>query len=286
MVLTLRSPLVIASGPGGMGEYLPFITPHHLGAYILKTITYHPKEGSAPPRLSSTKHFVINRIGLENPGIKAFIEDIKSGALSDIMAQVPLILSLGGDTPQEYVEIARLSQDIAHHFIAIEYNFSCPNVEAGGLSIVSDKHTLRQIMTEVRDILHSSFIIAKFGIEGIFVEEASDIVKDTGWNGITLINTIRGLVKTPQGYLRGGISGAVLKHIGMRAVYEVKRRHEDMFIMASGGVYTAQDVKDYLEVGASAVQIGSALFKDPSIVDTIYRQLDIPSDNIADNVSE
>ena len=273
MVLNLRSPLAVASGPGGMGEYMEFIDPETLGAYILKTITLHPKEGATPPRLRAGKDFVINRIGLENPGIDVFVEDVASGKYNYLFEKVPVILSLGGDSPDEYKEIARKSLPIIDRFIAVEYNFSCPNVEAGGLAIVSDRMVLKDIMVSVRDILKDTFLIAKFGIEGIFVEQASDMVKDTGWNGITLINTIRGIVKTPDGYLRGGISGAVLKPIGMRAVYEVRQRHGNMFIMASGGVYTPEDVKDYIEAGANAVQIGSALFKNPSIIDELYESL-------------
>lgn len=273
MVLNLKSPLVVASGPGGMGEYMEFIDPKALGAYILKTITLHHKEGATPPRIRAGKDFVINRIGLENPGINTFVEDTIAGKYDHLFEEVPVILSLGGDSPDEYKEIARRALPIIDRFIAVEYNFSCPNVEAGGLAIVSDRMVLKDIMVSVRDILKDTFLIAKFGIEGIFVEQASEMVKDTGWNGITLINTIRGIVKTPDGYLRGGISGAVLKPIGMRAVYEVRQRHGDMFIMASGGVYAPGDVKDYLEVGANAVQIGSALFKNPSIIGEIYEGL-------------
>ncbi len=138
---------------------------------------------------------------------------------------------------------------------------------------MADRQNLRYILKEVREILKDIPLIGKFGIEGIFVEEASDLIEEYRWDGITLINTIRGIVKTSKGYLRGGISGAVLKPIGMRAVYEVRRRHKEIFIMASGGVYTGEDAKDYLEVGANAVQIGSALFKDPSIINEIYTSL-------------
>jgi len=271
--MVLKTPLVVASGPGGMGEYMAFINPEAIGAYIFKTITLHPKEGSMPPRLHATEHFLINRIGLENPGIDTFIEDLKAGLYDDILNTAPVILSLGGDSPKEYIEIAKKARSIAHMFIAIEFNFSCPNVEMGGLTIVANRQQLKETMHRIRDILKSSFIIAKFGIEGIFVEDAANITQSAGWDGITLINTVRGLVKTDRGYLRGGLSGPILKPIGMRAIYEVRKRHKDMFIMASGGIYTYNDVVDYLEVGSNAVQIGSALFKNPHVINDIYFKL-------------
>lgn len=271
--MVLKTPLVVASGPGGMGEYMPFINPYAIGAYIFKTITLHPKEGSLPPRLHATEHFLINRIGLENQGIDSLIENLKAGRYDNILNTVPVILSLGGDSPKEYIEIAKKVRSIADIFIAIEFNFSCPNVEMGGLTIVADRQQLKETMYRIRGILKSSFIIAKFGIEGIFVEDAADITKDAGWDGITLINTIRGLVKTDRGYLRGGLSGPILKPIGMRAIYEVRKRHKDMFIMASGGIYTYNDVVDYLEAGSDVVQIGSALFKNPTVINDIYLKL-------------
>ena len=273
-IVKLRSPLVVASGPGGMGEYMPFINPFHIGAYILKTITLHPKEGSTPPRLYSTDQFVINRIGLENPGIDRFVEDVKKGVYNELFEKVPVILSIGGDTHSEYLEATQRALSILPRFSGVEYNFSCPNVESGGLSMVADSEALRGVMKEIRKMVKDTPIFAKFGIEGIFVEEASDMVADMGWDGITLINTIRGLVKTPEGkIIRGGISGSVLKPISLRAVYEVRRRHPSLFIMASGGVYTGDDVRLFLEMGADAVQIGSALFKDPAIIESIYREI-------------
>ncbi len=122
--MVLKTPLVVASGPGGMGEYLSFINPQHIGAYILKTVTLHPKEGAMPPRIRASREFVINRIGLENPGIDRLVRDIQEGKYEVLFSSVPVIVSLGGDNPKEYIQVARSIKPVIHRFIAVEFFLS------------------------------------------------------------------------------------------------------------------------------------------------------------------
>lgn len=273
--LKLRTPIVIASGPGGFGEYLNVdsIDWSYVGAYTLKTITLHPKVGNKPPRIYASNVFMINRIGLENPGFDGLKKMIDSGELDVLLSKVPAILSLGGDSFEEYVEITKLMKPYLDKFLAIEYNFSCPNVHHGGLSIMSDREEWKKLLKEIRKET-DTFIIAKLGIESGFVEEMAKIVALEGWNGVTVINTIRGLIVNPEGQvLLGGLSGPALYPIALRAVYEVRKVLPDIFIIASGGIYTAQQAKEMLQFGANAVSIGSALFQNEEIINKIGKEL-------------
>lgn len=270
--LNLRTPLVIASGPGGFGEYLNVksIDWSCVGAYTLKTITYKPKEGNKPPRMYARNGFLINRIGLENPGIEKFVRDLENGEYNELFDTLPVILSLGGDSYDEYIGISKIVKPYLDKFIAVEFNFSCPNVKHGGLSIMSDVNEWKELLGQIRRELKDTFLIAKLGIESGFVEQNAQIVHDSGWEGVTIINTIRGLMFNDEGeMIFGGLSGPNLLPIALRAVYEVRKKLKDIYIIASGGVYTQNDVEAFLKVGADAVSIGSAIFKNEKVLNEI-----------------
>ncbi|WP_448376600.1 dihydroorotate dehydrogenase [Fervidobacterium sp.] len=273
--LNLRTPIVIASGPGGFGEYLKVesIDWSYVGAYTLKTITLNPKAGNKPPRIYASDSFMINRIGLENPGFEGFKKMIESGELDILLSHVPAILSLGGDSFEEYVEITKLMRPYLDNFLAIEYNFSCPNVHHGGLSIMSDRDEWRRLLKEIRKET-DAFIIAKLGIESGFIENMARIVALESWDGVTVINTIRGLMVNSDGQvLLGGLSGPALYPIALRAVFEVRKALPDMYIIASGGIYTPEQVSEMLRFGANAVSIGSALFQNEGVINKLDREL-------------
>lgn len=267
--MLVKPPLILLSGPAGFGEWFKLIDSSFVGALTLKTITLNPKEGNDPPRMAEGNNYVINRIGLENPGILKFLEMIDT--LKALKTKI--ILSLGGDTVEEYLKIAEIIKPYSNEFDAIEFNFSCPNVAKGGLSIISDLQNWKRIIKTVRKTLSNSFLIAKLGIEGIFVEDATDILVNNNWDGVTLINTIRGLHFEDNKIILGGLSGPLLKPIALRAVYEVRKRFSDIFIVASGGIYNSKDAEEFIKAGANAIGIGSALFKSPEIVEKIGRKL-------------
>lgn len=267
--MKLNPPLIIASGPGGSGEYLKLINPKYIGAYTLKTITLNPKAGNKPPRMESDENYIINSIGLENPGIDYFTSNINKYVLKETKT----ILSLGGDSKEEYIEIAEKIAPYANKFEAIEFNFSCPNVKKGGLSIISDQNDWENILKNVRKILPNSFLIAKLSIEGSFIELSAEKVVKNNWNGLTLINCVRGLIIKDGKVVTGGLSGPILKPIALRAIYEIRKKFKDIYIIASGGIYTQKDIDDFKLVGANAFSIGSALFKDPQIVEELGKYL-------------
>ncbi|HEY8542193.1 MAG TPA: dihydroorotate dehydrogenase, partial [Pseudothermotoga sp.] len=227
--MELNPPLVIASGVGGMGEYLKLIDPKYIGAYTLKTVTLFPKQGNPPPRLFATENYLINNIGLENIGIDAFIENLNANQYEELFEKVKVIFSLGGDNPEEYKLVAQKIATYEKYFEAIEVNFSCPNVKNGGLNILSDLFSFKEVLIYLRKVL-KGFLIAKVGVEGNFVENIAQIVKDHGWNGIVLINTIRGLEVVEGKLIKGGISGPALKPIALRAVYEVKNKVPELYV--------------------------------------------------------
>ncbi|MCD6546420.1 MAG: tRNA-dihydrouridine synthase [Thermotogae bacterium] len=267
--MLVKPPLILLSGPAGFGEWFELINPSVIGALTLKTITLNPKSGNKPPRMAEGRDYVINRIGLENPGVTKFL-----GMLDDLRRlKTKIIASLGGDSIDEYEKIAKIVKPYVKNFDAIEFNFSCPNVEKGGLSIIGDLEGWRRIIKTIRSTLSDSFLIAKLGIEGIFIEEATKFLVESGWNGVTLINTVRGLHFDGDKMILGGLSGPILKPIALRAVYEVKNKFPDIFIIASGGIYNFEDAKEFLRVGANAIGVGSALFKDPEIVEEIGKKL-------------
>lgn len=265
--MELRPPIVIASGVGGMGEYLQLIDPKCIGAYTLKTITFRPRRGNPPPRLVATQNYLINSIGLENVGIERFVEELEQGVFDELFKKVKVIFSFGGESFEEYLLVAERMVPHQEKFIAFECNLSCPNVQIDFLSNLS---TLKKLFTELRKRL-SVFLIAKLGIEGAFIENVAKLVEDCGWNGVTVMNTIRALHIDGERVVKGGLSGPVLKPIALRAVHEVRNR-TNLYIIASGGIMNEKDVEQFFKVGANAVSIGTVLFKNPKIVEKIAQR--------------
>ncbi|WP_241498759.1 dihydroorotate dehydrogenase [Fervidobacterium thailandense] len=274
--LELSVPVIIASGPAGFGEYgkLEDFPWQDVGAFTLKTVTFKKKEGNKPPRMYAKDGYVINRIGLENPGIHEFLEVLQAGEFDWLFEKTSVILSLGGDSFEEYVEISKLIKPYANRFKAIEYNFSCPNVKHGGLSIIANKDEWIKLLYEIRTVLDEEFLIAKLGIEGGFVEHQAKIVSEAGWDGVTVINTVRGLMFNDEGeMIVGGLSGPNLLPIALRAVFEVRKMNPELYIIASGGIYTGDDAIKMLKVGADAVSVGSLLFKNEKMISQIANRV-------------
>jgi len=273
-LLGVKPPLIIASGPGGYGEYLNLVNPEYLGAYTLKTITYKPRSPTKAPRMASGSFYLINHIGLENPGVDRFLESLRLGKYDDLLKQTKVILSLGGDDLEEYLKITEKVKPHVDRFAAVEYNFSCPNVAEGGFLLTTKTDDWTTLLRRIRELLPKTFLLAKLGIEGILVERAAGYVDEAGWEGVTLVNTVRGLHMNPGGeVLLGGLSGPILKPIALRAVYEVRKRYQDLYIIAAGGVYSASDAREFIAVGANAISVGSALFKNPNVIEKIGKEL-------------
>lgn len=272
-MLKITPPLIIASGVGGMGEYLSLIDKRYLGAYTLKTVTFKKKSGNLPPRMRSGDFYLLNRIGLENPGIDVFLQKLNDGDYDEVFSNTNVIASFGGDNLEEYIKITKAIKPYVEKFIAVEFNFSCPNVAQGGLSVMAKRGAWMQTLSKIRKILPNTFLSAKIGIEGCFVEEAVADVRESGWNCVTLLNTVRGLFIENGHPIAGGLSGPIMKPITLRAVYETKKLFKDVYVIASGGIMDEKDAEEMFIAGADAISLGTALFKDPHVVERIGRYL-------------
>lgn len=253
--ITFETPLIPASGTlskealdEARGVY---------GAMLPKTVTPVPRAGNPPPRLAETPAGMINSIGLQNPGVDRFVED-----LDDYDIGTPLIISVAGDTVAEFAALCeRLAGDA--RVAAVELNLSCPNVEHGGLTFCAGPDSVTEAVGACRDALPEKPMLVKLTNEG--VRSNSLAAEDAGADALTLINTIPALTVDPYSrtVLRGGLSGPAIKPVALRAVYEVSEA-VDIPVVGCGGVTRGTDVAEFMLAGAVAVQVGTASFvRDP-----------------------
>ncbi|PNR92455.1 dihydroorotate dehydrogenase [Petrotoga sp. 9PWA.NaAc.5.4] len=272
--IKFKNPIVIASGPGGNGKELSnYINLSRLGGFTTKTITYKPKIGNPPPRIINIENGVINSIGLENPGFEEFLKnDLPFLEQFD----TNIIASIGGYNSNEFCYMIKALENTK---IKInELNLSCPNVDKGGSVILNDVEETKKIIKETRNATHKPLFV-KLGIEGN-LEELAKICVENGADGLTLINAPKGTkislkdrnMDLKRGY--GGISGPVIKPLGLASVYRVKKLFPKIPIIGMGGVVSKTDVLEYLAVGATLVGIGYGVMLDPQLPMHIIEGLD------------
>jgi dihydroorotate dehydrogenase (NAD+) catalytic subunit len=262
--LKLRNPLIGASGTVNFGlELEAFFDPRCWGGLVGKSITRLPRRGNPPPRTAETPSGMLNSIGLENKGFDAFRETIlpRFRTLPTVR-----IVSIAGETVEEYAELAGLL-DPLDGFDGIEVNLSCPNVKKGGLEFARDPAAIERITRVVRDAFKRPLWVKlspNVSDLGILAKGAAD----GGADALVAVNTFVGMAvdwrrRRPKiGSVTGGLSGPAIKPLALRAVWELSRR-VSLPIVASGGAVSADDVLEFLTVGARAVQIGTANFMNP-----------------------
>jgi dihydroorotate dehydrogenase (NAD+) catalytic subunit len=254
--IPLKTPLVPASGTlakEALGEVEGVY-----GAILPKTTTPLPRAGNPPPRVAETPAGMVNSIGLQNPGVEQFLQDLDSFDLG-----VPIFVSVAGDTVEEFGALCeRLSGD--ERISAVELNLSCPNVECGGLTFCATPASVEEVVAACRVALPGKPIFAKLTYEGV-VENAL-AAEAAGADAMTVMNTIPALTidaRRREVLVRGGLSGPAIKPVALRAVYEVSRA-VGVPIVGSGGVASGVDVAEFMLAGATAVQVGTASFvRDP-----------------------
>jgi dihydroorotate dehydrogenase (NAD+) catalytic subunit len=254
--LTLRTPLIPASGTlsrEALGEVEGVY-----GAMLPKTTTAAPRAGNPPPRVAETPAGMVNSIGLQNPGVESFLQDLDAFDLG-----VPLIVSVAGDTVAEFALLCEiLAAD--DRVSAIELNLSCPNVECGGLAFCAGPASVEEVVTACRAVVPGKPILAKLTNEGV-VENAR-AAEAAGTDALTVINTLPALTidaRARKVLVRGGLSGPAIKPVALRAVYDVSGA-VNVPIVGSGGVVSGTDVAEFMLAGATAVQVGTASFvRDP-----------------------
>ena len=263
--LRLRNPILAASGTFGYGlEFAHLVDLNRLGGFVVKGLSREPIEGAPAPRLCETPSGMLNAVGLQNVGVRAFVAE-KLPRLRKYDTAV--LANVFGCTVEEYVEVIRILED-AEGLAGYELNISCPNVKRGGMQFGSDPGLVAEVVAAARKAavrrplwVKLSPLVADIGLIGRAAMEA-------GADALTVANTYPAMTldtrtqKSRLGNLTGGLSGPAIRPITLRLVWEVKKTVE-IPVIGLGGVETVEDVLEYLSVGASAVQVGTASFTDP-----------------------
>ncbi|HSK90279.1 MAG TPA: dihydroorotate dehydrogenase [Euzebyales bacterium] len=263
--LRLRNPVVTASGCFASGrEMARFFDLSRLGAVVTKSVTLEPRAGLAPPRMAETASGMLNAIGLQNPGVDAWL----ARDLPWLAAQgVPVIASIAGATVEEYAALARRVR--GHPGIAaLEVNISCPNVEDRGVVFACRTGATAEAIAAVTSVVDVP-VFAKLTPDVTDITAIAAAAVEAGATGLSLINTLLGMaidVETRRPKLAagtGGLSGPAIKPVAIRAVHQVHQALGAVPVIGIGGACTAEDVVEFVLAGASAVAIGTATFADP-----------------------
>lgn len=267
--LTLRNPVMTASGTCGYGEeYAPFADLSKLGAFTTKSITLHPRDGNPPARIVETHGGMINAIGLANVGIDEFL----ASKLPFIRTMgCPVFANVAGHSIDEYVQVAgRL--DAADGLAGIELNVSCPNV-ADGLMFGTDPTLLRELVAQVRKVVTRGALIVKLSPNVTDISATARAAVEAGADALSLVNTFLGMAidietwKPRIANESGGLSGPAIKPMAIHLVRKVWRdvaRSAGIPIIGIGGIRNWQDAVEFILAGATAVSVGTALYVDPT----------------------
>ncbi len=272
--LTLRNPIIMASGTFGYGwEFKDFLDYETLGGVIVKTVTFKPRKGNAPPRTCETASGVLNAIGLPNGGMEQFL---RVGL--PYLSKLPTcrIASIAGDTPEEFAKLAG-GIEANGEVDAFEVNVSCPNVKEGGHAFGSDASATRKVVEAVKAATKIP-IIVKLTPNVTSIAEVAKAAESGGADIVSGINTLLGMAVDWRkgcpvlGNVTGGLSGPAIKPVALRMVWEmVKAVKTD--VIGIGGIVTADDVLEFLTVGARAVQVGTANLVEPKACERIINEL-------------
>ena len=263
--LTLPNPIMVASGTFGYArEMQEIVDLDRLGGILPKTITAEPRIGNAPWRTVETSAGLLNAIGLDNDGVETFI-DHHLPYLSTVAA--PIVVSVAGRTQEDFTELAR-RVGACDGVAAIELNLSCPNV-SGGIDFGTNAESCRQVVESVRSATEVP-ILAKLTPNVTRIADIAKGAADGGADAVCLINTVLGMAvdwrkqKPILGNGMGGLSGPAIKPIALRCVHQV-RQAVDIPIIGIGGIASLDDLMQFIVTGASAVQIGTANYYDPTL---------------------
>ncbi|VTU02399.1 diguanylate cyclase : Dihydroorotate dehydrogenase OS=Singulisphaera acidiphila (strain ATCC BAA-1392 / DSM 18658 / VKM B-2454 / MOB10) GN=pyrD PE=3 SV=1: DHO_dh [Gemmataceae bacterium] len=264
--LTLRNPVLVASGTFGYAkEMAPFVDFMKLGGVVPKTVTQAPRAGNAPPRTVETASGMLNAIGLDNDGLEHFL----SHHLPYLRTlPTAAIGNIAGKTEEEFVAMAARVAESGQGLAGLELNLSCPNV-SGGLDFATDPEVTKRIVRRCRDACPNIPLLAKLTPNVTDITLIAKAAADGGADAVSAVNTFVGMAvdwrrrKPILGNVTGGLSGPAIKPLALRAVWRIAKL-KAVPIVAIGGIATLDDAMDFLVAGASAVQVGTASFYDPT----------------------
>ena len=270
-----ENPVWTASGTFGFGlEYAPYIDLNKVGAVCVKGLSINPREGNEPPRIWETPCGMLNAIGLQNPGVKYFIEKIVP-ELQKYRTRV--IANIYGSTIEEYIAVAKELKGV-DGVDAVELNISCPNVKKGGLAFGVDAREAAKLTEAVKKNTDKP-VIVKLSPNVTDIVEIAKSVESAGADALSAINTLLGMAidiykRKPRIKNRfGGLSGPAIKPVAVRMVYQVSKA-VGIPVIGIGGISTWEDAVEFFLAGASAIQVGTANFFNPRAVEEIVNGLE------------
>jgi dihydroorotate dehydrogenase (NAD+) catalytic subunit len=274
--LRLRNPIIAASGTFGYGiEFAHLVDLNLLGGMVVKGLSREPIEGAPPPRIVETPSGMLNAVGLQNIGVRAFIAE-KLPVLRKYLT--PVFANVFGNTLEDYVEVIRILED-AEGLAGYELNISCPNVKRGGIQFGSEPASVAEIVTAARQAAVRRPLWVKLSPLVTNIGLIARAAAEAGADALTVANTYPAMVidyrtgKSRLGSWTGGLSGPAIKPITLKLVWDI-RKAVDIPVIGLGGVEKVDDVLDYLSVGASAVQVGTASFADPTVTGRLVEGLE------------
>ncbi|MGA3210537.1 MAG: dihydroorotate dehydrogenase [Terriglobales bacterium] len=274
--LKLRNPIIAAAGTFGYGvEFEEIVNLERLGAFVVKGLSREPMAGNPPPRLFETAAGMLNSIGLQNIGARAFVEE-KLPQLRKLKNPV-IIANVFGYAREDYEATIRILNE-GEGIAAYELNVSCPNTKRGGMSIGSDPVLLEEVVAAAKSA-SSRPLIVKLSPNVSSIPMMARAAQTAGADAISLVNTFSAMAvdadtRRPRlGNITGGLSGPAIKPIALRMVYEASHS-VDIPVIGLGGITTASDVAEFMLCGATAVQVGTASFWDPCATEKIVDALE------------
>jgi dihydroorotate dehydrogenase (NAD+) catalytic subunit len=273
--LRFRNPIIAASGTFGYGlEFARLVNMNRLGGLVTKGLSLQPIDGAPAPRLCETPSGMLNAVGLQNVGVRAFVEK-KLPALRKF--DVPVIANIFGYCLEDYVEVIRNLED-ADGLAGYELNISCPNVKKGGLQFGNDPAAAAEVTRAARKAAAKRPLWVKLSPLVADIGLMSKAVAAEGADALTVANTYPAMAVDHRtrmsllGNLTGGLSGPAIKPITLRLVWEACKAVE-IPVLGLGGIETANDVLDYILMGATAVQVGTASFTDPQASERLEQEV-------------
>jgi dihydroorotate dehydrogenase (NAD+) catalytic subunit len=273
--LELKNPITTASGTFGYGlEFTDFVDLSTLGGLCTKGLSLQAHAGNPPPRICETPAGMLNAIGLQNVGVEVFLSE-KLPRLRELGATV--IANVWGDLEEDYVTVVRALES-AEGVAAIELNISCPNVERGGMLFGNSPPLTHSLVSRVRAVTRRPLIV-KLSPNAPDLVESARAARTAGADVLSLVNTFVGMAIDPEtarpriSFGTGGLSGPAIRPLAVRMVYQVARALPDVPLMGIGGISELSDVLEFLAAGATAVQVGTANFRDPGVSGRLVREL-------------
>jgi len=271
------SPIFTASGCASSGKELSqFFALKDVGAVVTKSVMTKPRHGRPTPRMAETPSGMLNSIGLQGPGIDAFLATDVPWLVEQ---KARVIVSIAGETVEEYATLARKVRNIAG-ISALEVNISCPNVENRGLVFACDPDASKRVIDGVRKTIGGEIpIIAKLSPDVTNLPDIARGVVDAGADALALINTVLGMVinldtmRPHLGGKTGGLSGPAIRPVAVRAIYQVHEALPAVPILGMGGVSTGRDALELILAGASGISVGTASFGNPTALISIQYEL-------------